>query len=106
MMFLNWRWWLIGKILSADIKKEFDSEPGYNKKFLKTKIKSYGDETTNFLDKEIPKAGSNCTCLAVFMVDSALKKTKTIIHKRFSWLGILLENQKILLMNPMKNELG
>ena len=28
---------------SADIKEEFDSEPVYNKKFWKTKIKSYGD---------------------------------------------------------------
>ena len=26
--------------VSADIKKEFDSKPVYNKKFLKTKIKS------------------------------------------------------------------
>ena len=28
---------------SADIKEEFDSEPVYNKKCWKTKIKSYGD---------------------------------------------------------------
>ena len=31
---------------STDIKKEFDSEPVYDKKFLKTKIKSYRDEAT------------------------------------------------------------
>ena len=30
--------------VSADIKNEFDNEPIYNKNFLKTKIKSYGDE--------------------------------------------------------------
>ena len=29
--------------LSADIRKKFDSEPVYNKEFLKTKIKSHGD---------------------------------------------------------------
>ena len=29
--------------VSADIKKEIDSEPVYNKNFLKTKIESYGD---------------------------------------------------------------
>ena len=34
--------------VSADIKKEFDSGPVYNKKFLKTKIKSYDDEITDF----------------------------------------------------------
>ena len=32
--------------VNADIKKEFDSEPVYNKKYLKTKIKSHGDEVT------------------------------------------------------------
>ena len=34
--------------VSADIKKAFDSKPVYNKKFLKTKIKSHGDEVTDF----------------------------------------------------------
>ena len=29
--------------VSADIKIDFDSEPVYNKEFLKTKIKSHGD---------------------------------------------------------------
>ena len=52
--------------VSADIKKEFDSEPAYNKNFLKTKIKSHGDKVTDFYDKEIPKLDSSHTCLAVF----------------------------------------
>ena len=38
--------------VSADIKKEFDSEPVYNKNYLKTKIKSHGDEVTDFYDKK------------------------------------------------------
>ena len=38
---------------SADIKKEFDSEPVYNKSYLKTKIKSHGDEVTDFYDKKV-----------------------------------------------------
>ena len=29
--------------VSTDIKKEFDSEPVYSKRFLKTKTKSHGD---------------------------------------------------------------
>ena len=29
---------------SADIKKEFDSKPVYNKNYLKTKIKYHGDK--------------------------------------------------------------
>ena len=46
----------------------------YNKEFLKTKIKSHGDEITDFSDKEIPKVDSDHTCLAVISLDSALKK--------------------------------
>ena len=38
--------------VSANIKKEFDSEPFYNKNFLKTKLKSYGDNATDFYDKK------------------------------------------------------
>ena len=62
-----------GKV-NADIKKEFDSEPVYNKTFLKTKIKTHGDEVTDFYDKKIPKVDCNHTCLAIISLDSALKK--------------------------------
>ena len=31
----------------ADIKKEFDSAPVYNKEYVKTKIISHGDEVTD-----------------------------------------------------------
>ena len=34
--------------VSADIKIEFDSKSVYNKELLKTKIKSHGDEVTDF----------------------------------------------------------
>ena len=45
--------------VSADIKKEVNSKPVYNKKILKTKIKSNSDEATDFYDIEIPKVGPN-----------------------------------------------
>ena len=60
--------------MNTYIKEEFDSESAYNKNFLKTKMKSYGDEVTDFYGKEIPKVYFNCTCLAVISLDSALKK--------------------------------
>ena len=59
--------------ISADIKKEFDSEPVYNKEFLETKITPRGEEVTDFYDKEIPKIDPNHACLAVIGLDSALK---------------------------------
>ena len=58
--------------VSADIKKEYIHV--YNKKFLKTKVKSHGDEVTDVHDKKIPKVDSNHACLAVINLDSALKK--------------------------------
>ena len=73
--FLDWRWlrlWL--EEVSVDIKIEFDSEPVYNKVFLKTKIKFYDDAVTDYYHKEILKVDSNHNCLAVISLDSALKK--------------------------------
>ena len=48
----------------------------YSKEFLKTKIWSYGDEATDFHDKEIPKIGSNYARFAVILIDFVLKKDK------------------------------
>ena len=38
--------------VSADIKREFHSEPVYNKNYLKTKVRSHGNEVTDFYDKK------------------------------------------------------
>ena len=41
------------------IKEQFDSEPVYNEKYLKAKIKSYnGKINTNFHNNKIPREGS------------------------------------------------
>ena len=41
---------------------------------MKTKIKSYGDETTDFFARKILEAGSNQICWSVVLIDSVLKK--------------------------------
>ena len=69
-------------------KKKFDSEPVYNESFSKTKIKSHSDEVTDIYDKEITKAGSNHTCLAVISLDSTLKPTT--LFKKDSGTGVFL----------------
>ena len=38
-------------------QKKIDSDPVYNKFFLKTKIKYHGNEVTDFHDKDITKVG-------------------------------------------------
>ena len=69
--------------VSVDIKNVFDSELGYNKKILKTKVKSYGDEVTDFYNKEIHKVDSNHTCLAKISLDFALKKDENYHEQMF-----------------------
>ena len=44
--------YIIWHKVSADTKKEFDSEPAYNKNFLKIKIKCHCDEVTDLYDKK------------------------------------------------------
>ena len=46
----------------------------YNNKYWETEIKSYGDETTNFLEKEMPKADSHYICPAVILISFVRKK--------------------------------
>ena len=62
-----------GKV-NADIKKKFDIKLICNKVFLKTKMKSYGNEVTDFYDKENPKVDSNRIFSPVRSLDSALNK--------------------------------
>ena len=70
--------------VSANIEKKFDSEPVYNKEFLKTKIESHGDEVTNFYDEKIPKVISiRHTCLAVINWGSPLKKDENYYPQVF-----------------------
>ena len=69
---------------------------------MQTILKSYSDESTDFLDKVIPKIGSQYICLAVILIDLSSKKLKVIICKYFlknkNTLDILLTTQKFLLM--------
>ena len=62
--------------VNADIKKEFDSEPVYNKKFLVVmKLQIF------MID--ISKVDSNHTYLAVISLDSALKKAENYYPEVF-----------------------
>ena len=53
------------------IKKEFNSEPVYNDKYIKTKIKIDNDKVhTDFQNNRIPKDNEYCACLYVILLDS------------------------------------
>ena len=51
---------------------------------MKTKIKSNGDEVTDFHDKEIPKVVYNLTSLAVISLEYALKEDENYYVQVFS----------------------
>ena len=96
--------------VNADIKIEFDSEPVYNKYYLKTTIKSHGDEVTDFYDKKNPKLDFNHTCLAVMRLNSAFKKDDSYYPQVFlksvnilkkKQLGIFMIFQVTFLILPM-----
>ena len=53
------------------IKKEFNSKPVYNDKYIKTKIKIYNSRVyTNFRHNEIPKDNEYFACLSVILLNS------------------------------------
>ena len=57
------------------IKKVFDSEPVYNEKCLKAKIKSFIGKT-NAIFHKTPKKGSQFICLSVILIDFIFRTTK------------------------------
>ena len=50
---------------------------------MKTKIKSYVNEVTDFCNKETSKVDFNHTCLAVILLDSVLKKDENYYPQVF-----------------------
>ena len=75
-----------GKISSL-INEEFDSEPvyGYSDKYIKTKIKLYGDKTNiNFQGKKISKENTSYKCLSLIMLDS-------LIIPKYFWKNVNLK---------------
>ena len=69
-------WYKYDEILDVikdklDIK--FHSEPVYEYKYLKSKVREFGGMIkTNFLDNDIPKENMHCTCIACITIDSIL----------------------------------
>ena len=67
-----------GKVSSL-MNIKFDNEPVYgdNDKYIKIKIKLYGDKVnTNFQDKKIPKENASYKCLSLIMLDFVIRVNK------------------------------
>ena len=60
--------------ISNLLKKEFDSIPVYDNKYIKTKTKIYNNKiNTNFQGEKIPEDNEYCTCLSAIFLDSVVK---------------------------------
>ena len=72
----------IWKKVKITINKEFDSDPVYNQKYLKAKIKSYNEKITiNFLKNEIQTEVSQCIYSSVILTNFFLEQVIIIILK-------------------------
>ena len=80
----NEKYYEIAEKVYNSIKKEFESEPAYNEKYLKTEIKPYqGKINTNFHSDKIQKQGSQCICLSVIFIDSVYRTGKNYYPQVF-----------------------
>ena len=53
---------------------KFHSNPVYDKKYIKTKVKEFnGAVNTNFWGDKVPKEGVHYTCIAYISTDSVVK---------------------------------
>ena len=90
-------WERVGNLLSI----EFDSEPVYGDvdKYIKTKIKTYGDRVnTNFQGKKFPKENASYKCISLIMLDSVIR-----VNKKYYPQTLLEECKYVIRKNKMEN---
>ena len=87
---------------SSLIDKKLDSEPVYGDtdKYIKTKIKSYGDKI-NTKVKKVPKENSSYKCLSFKMLDPVIK-----VNKKYYPQTLLEECKDETKNNKMENNIN
>ena len=72
------------KKFKNSITKEFSSEPVYNEKYVKPKIKYYNEKiNTNVHNNKIPKKVSQFICLSVVLINSVFRTGKNYYPRVF-----------------------
>ena len=67
----------IWNVIKNKINIKFHSQPVYENKYLKTKVREFdGSIKTNFLGNNVPKENTYYTCIACITLDSVLKMNK------------------------------
>ena len=80
--------------VKSSLKKEFDSEPVCNGKYLNVKIKSYKQKiNTNIFNNKIPKEGSQ----SVILIDPVFKTGKKCYPQVFlNNINMLLKKKRFI----------
>ena len=90
--------------VSSLMNIKFDSEPVYgdNDKYIKAKVKSYGDKVnTNFHGEKVPKENVSYYCLLLIMLDFCYQSKQKVL----SYPQTLLEEYKYeIKKNKMENQ--
>ena len=67
----------IWNIIKNKLNIKFHSEPIYENKYLKAKVREFdGDIKTNFLGNDLPKENTYYTCITCITIDSVLRMSK------------------------------
>ena len=70
--------------INSLIGKEFDSEHDGSDKYIKKKIKTYGDKVnTNVQGKKVPKEDASYKFLLLIMLDSVMRLNKEYYSQTF-----------------------
>ena len=97
----------IWKRIEKLLKIKFDSKPVYgdDEKYIKTKIKTYGNSVIkNFHSKKIPKEKAPCKCLSIIMLDSVIK-AKRKYYPQTPLEECKYEQERIKIENLVDNDL-
>ena len=97
----------IWKRIEKLLRIKFDSKPVYgdDEKYIKTKIKTYGDSViTNFHNKKIPKEKAPCKCLSIIMLDSIIKAKKKY-YPQTTFYEFKYEQKRIKIENSTDDHL-
>ena len=74
----------IWDVIKNKLGIKFHSEPIYEKKYLKAKVREFeGEIRTNFLGNGTPKENMYYTCIACITIDSVMKIGKKISASLF-----------------------
>ena len=69
-------------VIKNKLNIKFHSEPVYEYKYLKAKVRQFNDVIkTNFLNNLMPKENIHYSCITCITIDSAINFDKKIIHK-------------------------